>query len=243
MGVEKLRCHTHIRLYLINRTRYRDKVSSNKVRPLIRTCILGHTHRYYFQWPWANHNPDFTWHRVARYLCNADSWASCFVFVYLRYPFQLIVRYVCMYVCMCGRLNRQHVSCWSVITRQTNAHWTLTGLPSRTSYHSALCLVLPLYLLLVDACVGLNWLLVSFFYHMLIKFIHPFIQSFIQSIIRLTHLTDWLTDWLKAPRNFICNLDTKIDIKSTTENLYNVHLRFTDSHFYSKDFTLFQQTI
>ena len=43
------------------------------------------------------------------------------------------------------------------------AHWTSTGLPSRTSYHPALCFSSSVIFLLVDACVGLNWLLVSFF--------------------------------------------------------------------------------
>ena len=44
------------------------------------------------------------------------------------------------------------------------AHWTSTELPSRTPYHSALCFSSSVIfnLLLVDACVGLNWLLVSF---------------------------------------------------------------------------------
>ena len=43
------------------------------------------------------------------------------------------------------------------------AHWTSTGLPSRTSYHPALCFSSSVIFLLVDACVGLNWLIVSFF--------------------------------------------------------------------------------
>jgi len=50
---------------------------------------------------------------------------------------------------------------------------TSTGLPSRTPYHSPFR-----YLLLVDASVGLNWLL-GFFYHTLIKssFIHTVTKS------------------------------------------------------------------
>jgi len=42
-------------------------------------------------------------------------------------------------------------------------------MPSRTSYHPALCFSSSVIFLLVDTCVGLNWLLVSFFYHTLIK--------------------------------------------------------------------------
>jgi len=61
------------------------------------------------------------------------------------------------------------------------AHWT--GLSSRTSYHPALCFSSSVIFLLVDVCVGLNWLLVSFFYHTLIKtsFIHSLTHSFIHS--------------------------------------------------------------
>jgi len=51
-----------------------------------------------------------------------------------------------------------------------------TGLPSRTSYRPALCFSSSVIFLLVDACVGLNCVLVSFFNHTLIKtsFIHSF---------------------------------------------------------------------
>ena len=58
------------------------------------------------------------------------------------------------------------------------AHWTSTGLPSRTSYHPALCFSSSVIFLLVDACVGLDWLLVSFLSHVNINIIHSFIHSF-----------------------------------------------------------------
>jgi len=56
------------------------------------------------------------------------------------------------------------------------AHWTSTGLPSRTSYHPALCFSSSVIFLSVDACVGLNWLLVSFLSHVN-KNIHSFIYA------------------------------------------------------------------
>ena len=56
------------------------------------------------------------------------------------------------------------------------AHWTSTGLPSRTSYHPALCFSSSVIFLLVDACVGLNWLLVSFLSHVNKNIIHSFIN-------------------------------------------------------------------
>ena len=55
------------------------------------------------------------------------------------------------------------------------AHWTSTGLPSRTSYHPALCFSSSVIFLLVDACVGLNWLLVRFLSHVNKNIIHSFI--------------------------------------------------------------------
>jgi len=57
-------------------------------------------------------------------------------------------------------------------------------LPSRTSL-CALCFSSPVIFLLVDTCVGLNWLLVSF-YHTLIK--TSFIHSFIHTADRLSLL-------------------------------------------------------
>ena len=48
-------------------------------------------------------------------------------------------------------------------------------LPSRTSYHAALCFSSSVIFLLVDACVGLNWLLVSFLSHVNKNIIHSFI--------------------------------------------------------------------
>jgi len=59
------------------------------------------------------------------------------------------------------------------------AHWTSTGLPSRTSYHPALCFSSSVIFLLVNACVGLNSLLVIVFDHTLIKslFIHSVITD------------------------------------------------------------------
>ena len=65
------------------------------------------------------------------------------------------------------------------------AHWTSTGLPSRTSYHPALCFSSSVIFHLVDACVGLNWLLVSFLSHVNKNIIHSFIHSFIHSSIAL----------------------------------------------------------
>ena len=47
----------------------------------------------------------------------------------------------------------------------------------RTSYHPALCFSLSVIFLLVDACVGLNWLLVSFLSHVNKNIIHSFIYS------------------------------------------------------------------
>ena len=59
---------------------------------------------------------------------------------------------------------------------------SLHGLPSRTSYHPALCFSSSVIFFLVDACVGLNWLLVSFFLsHVNKNIIHSFIHSFIHS--------------------------------------------------------------
>ena len=52
---------------------------------------------------------------------------------------------------------------WDGKLIRLNVHWTSTVLPSRTSYHPALCFSSSVIFLLVDACVGLNWLLVSFF--------------------------------------------------------------------------------
>ena len=57
------------------------------------------------------------------------------------------------------------------------AHWTSTGLPSRTSYHPASCFSSSVIFLLVDACVGLNWLLVSFLSHVNKNIIHSFVHS------------------------------------------------------------------
>ena len=56
------------------------------------------------------------------------------------------------------------------------AHWTSTGLPSRTSYHPALIFSSSVIFLLVDACVGLNWLLVSFLSHVNKNIIHSFMM-------------------------------------------------------------------
>jgi len=47
----------NMRLCLINRSRYRQSLWIT----LIGTCIHP-AYRYYFQWPWATPNPDFTWH-------------------------------------------------------------------------------------------------------------------------------------------------------------------------------------
>ena len=47
------------------------------------------------------------------------------------------------------------------------------------SYHPALCFSSSVIFLLVDACVGLNWLLVSFLSHVNKNIIHSFIHSFI----------------------------------------------------------------
>ena len=51
-------------------------------------------------------------------------------------------------------------------------HWISTGLPLWTSYHPALCFSSSVIFLLVDACVGLNWLLVSFLSHVNKNIIH-----------------------------------------------------------------------
>jgi len=52
--------------------------------------------------------------------------------------------------------------------------------PSRTPYRPAFCFSF-FVIFLVDACVGLNWLLAGFFYHTLNKSNHSFIHSFIHS--------------------------------------------------------------
>ena len=57
------------------------------------------------------------------------------------------------------------------------AHLTSTGLPSRTSL-CALCFSSPVIFLLVYACVGLNWLLVSFLSHVNKNIIHLFMSHF-----------------------------------------------------------------
>ena len=56
--------------------------------------------------------------------------------------------------------------------------------PSRTSYHPALCFSSSVIFLLVDACVGLNWLLVSFLSHVNKK--KNIIHSFRHDVVRTT---------------------------------------------------------
>ena len=73
-------------------------------------------------------------------------------------------------------------SFWPYPTYRT-AQWTSTGLPSRIPYTTQrYVLVLSLGpLLLIDACVGLNWLSASFWSHgNKITFIHSFIHSFMR---------------------------------------------------------------
>ena len=77
------------------------------------------------------------------------------------------------------------------------AHWTSTGLPSQTSYHPALCFSSPVIFLLVDACVGLNWLLVSFLSHVNKNIIHSsvLVTCFVSNCnFLLAYLQSYLTD-------------------------------------------------
>jgi len=83
--------------------------------------------------------------------------------------------------------------CWIEPTDYPpTAHWTSTGLPSRTSYHPALCFSSSVIFLSVDACVGLNWLLVSFLSHVKKNIIHSFIHSIALCIVTFISFLSYL---------------------------------------------------
>ena len=88
------------------------------------------------------------------------------------------------------------------------AHWTSTGLPSRTSYHPALCFSSSVIFLLVDACVGLNWILVSFLSHVNKKH-----HSFIHDLLKVSKKSGILYFTSRMPylmHNSITELKEKI---------------------------------
>ena len=80
------------------------------------------------------------------------------------------------------------------------AHWTSTGLPSRTSYHPALCFSSSVIFLSVDACQDLTGFQLVF-YHTLIKnIIHSFIHRlyslmYLQTYIQLTTPCTYRPTW------------------------------------------------
>ena len=92
------------------------------------------------------------------------------------------------------------------IDPQKTAHWTSTGLPSRTSYHTVLCFSSSVIFLLVDACVGLNWLLVSFLSHVNKNIIHS-IHSFKTTVDQNCYIDILKTSLLPKCRRLYPGID------------------------------------